>query len=158
MSKACLGTTSMLRTRLAAQINSGTPTGSSATRRSTTCFFFFQAEDGIRDLTVTGVQTCALPIYQYVGRVAREIAVVLPVHEQQVHAEGGRLRLERVGHAQQHGDARCAVVRPGDGKTLLAQVLALAAMRPRVPLRDHQHPVGSSGPESGEKVPQGQLL
>src|SRR2546428_926991 len=27
------------------------------------CFFFFQAEDGIRDLIVTGVQTCALPIY-----------------------------------------------------------------------------------------------
>src|SRR5207248_3502970 len=26
-------------------------------------FFFFQAEDGIRDRTVTGVQTCALPIY-----------------------------------------------------------------------------------------------
>src|SRR5204863_4198790 len=25
-------------------------------------FFFFQAEDGIRDLYVTGVQTCALPI------------------------------------------------------------------------------------------------
>src|SRR5205085_4826055 len=25
-------------------------------------FFFFQAEDGIRDLSVTGVQTCALPI------------------------------------------------------------------------------------------------
>src|SRR2546430_8894241 len=29
------------------------------------CFFFFQAEDGIRDLTVTGVQTCALPICQW---------------------------------------------------------------------------------------------
>src|SRR5690625_1946796 len=27
------------------------------------CFFFFQAEDGIRDGHVTGVQTCALPIY-----------------------------------------------------------------------------------------------
>src|SRR5204862_1367053 len=27
-------------------------------------FFFFQAEDGIRDLYVTGVQTCALPIFQ----------------------------------------------------------------------------------------------
>src|SRR5690348_17687405 len=26
-------------------------------------FFFFQAEDGIRDGRVTGVQTCALPIY-----------------------------------------------------------------------------------------------
>src|SRR2546427_7543380 len=30
-------------------------------------FFFFQAEDGIRDLTVTGVQTCALPISAIVG-------------------------------------------------------------------------------------------
>src|SRR3989475_12674669 len=30
-------------------------------------FFFFQAEDGIRDLTVTGVQTCALPIYHPMG-------------------------------------------------------------------------------------------
>src|SRR5256886_14548721 len=29
---------------------------------SCVCLFFFQAEDGIRDLTVTGVQTCALPI------------------------------------------------------------------------------------------------
>src|SRR5689334_24439665 len=29
-------------------------------------FFFFQAEDGIRDGTVTGVQTCALPIWQTV--------------------------------------------------------------------------------------------
>ena len=27
--------------------------------------FFFQAEDGIRDTSVTGVQTCALPIYYY---------------------------------------------------------------------------------------------
>ena len=28
-------------------------------------FFFFQAEDGIRDTSVTGVQTCALPILIY---------------------------------------------------------------------------------------------
>src|SRR5256886_13349785 len=35
-------------------------------------FFFFQAEDGIRDLTVTGVQTCALPIS--VVRAARAVA------------------------------------------------------------------------------------
>src|SRR5689334_5764638 len=34
-------------------------------------FFFFQAEDGIRDGTVTGVQTCALPIY----RMKREFGV-----------------------------------------------------------------------------------
>src|SRR2546430_4379748 len=31
-------------------------------------FFFFQAEDGIRDLTVTGVQTCALPICRDSGQ------------------------------------------------------------------------------------------
>src|SRR5437762_8045306 len=30
-------------------------------------FFFFQAEDGIRDTSVTGVQTCALPIYGFEG-------------------------------------------------------------------------------------------
>src|SRR5690349_24727326 len=30
--------------------------------QSGACLFFFQAEDGIRDLYVTGVQTCALPI------------------------------------------------------------------------------------------------
>src|SRR5206468_8813617 len=30
-------------------------------------FFFFQAEDGIRDLIVTGVQTCALPILAGAG-------------------------------------------------------------------------------------------
>src|SRR5688572_31394841 len=37
---------------------------SSPVRPSSRCrlSFFFQAEDGIRDLTVTGVQTCALPI------------------------------------------------------------------------------------------------
>src|SRR5690606_40831224 len=29
--------------------------------------FFFQAEDGIRDFHVTGVQTCALPIYDPAG-------------------------------------------------------------------------------------------
>src|SRR5689334_23968592 len=36
-------------------------------------FFFFQAEDGIRDGTVTGVQTCALPIFW--RRAARRDAV-----------------------------------------------------------------------------------
>src|SRR3712207_4621527 len=37
------------------------------------CFFFFQAEDGIRDIGVTGVQTCALPIYcaNFVSQVLR---------------------------------------------------------------------------------------
>src|SRR5256885_6279916 len=57
-------------------------------------YFFFQAEDGIRDYKVTGVQTCALPIYlgdllalahglvfldqqRLVVRVGREVGVVV---------------------------------------------------------------------------------
>src|SRR5688500_6143712 len=36
------------------------------------CHFFFQAEDGIRDYKVTGVQTCALPI-SIITRVENEI-------------------------------------------------------------------------------------
>src|SRR5690606_40465789 len=40
------------------------------------CFFvfFFQAEDGIRDFHVTGVQTCALPIFDRRRRVAAALA------------------------------------------------------------------------------------
>src|SRR2546422_8502960 len=37
-------------------------------------FFFFQAEDGIRDVAVTGVQTCALPISQLPARGTAGIA------------------------------------------------------------------------------------
>ena len=38
-------------------------------------FFFFQAEDGIRDADVTGVQTCALPILVFKLFTAIEIAI-----------------------------------------------------------------------------------
>src|SRR5256885_9527516 len=56
-----------------------TPGGATATRSASVnarmlrvklSFFFFQAEDGIRDYKVTGVQTCALPILVYAGIVA----------------------------------------------------------------------------------------
>src|SRR5437867_9985373 len=54
-------------------------------------FFFFQAEDGIRDRTVTGVQTCALPIsprvtYLTINYVELVLVLVQP------HLEVGRLR------------------------------------------------------------------
>src|SRR5258707_12942289 len=41
------------------------------------CDFFFQAEDGIRDIGVTGVQTCALPIYHElrVDRRSTDVAI-----------------------------------------------------------------------------------
>src|SRR5690554_7152327 len=44
-------------------------------------FFFFQAEDGIRDADVTGVQTCALPIYLDDVDTVDEGLVVLVVAE-----------------------------------------------------------------------------
>src|SRR5258706_8611650 len=49
--------------------------------------FFFQAEDGIRDWSVTGVQTCALPIYQQ--------ALVLDSANPRASAGLESLRIER---------------------------------------------------------------
>src|SRR3712207_9483213 len=48
-------------------------------------FFFFQAEDGIRDIGVTGVQTCALPIWTTVAQV-------------RLDRERGSVRYSRAGH------------------------------------------------------------
>src|SRR5207237_566521 len=41
-------------------------------RRDALIVFFFQAEDGIRDSSVTGVQTCALPIYPSIDPIVDE--------------------------------------------------------------------------------------
>src|SRR6266436_7158998 len=65
--------------------------------------FFFQAEDGIRDVAVTGVQTCALPIYASdlgeltVGEVIRHLAGYYPAPR-----EAGEL-IGAVGLAEQAG-------------------------------------------------------
>src|SRR5438105_5897081 len=48
--------------------------GTSATNN-----FFFQAEDGIRDPLVTGVQTCALPILPDVDRIGEAFGIGSPV-------------------------------------------------------------------------------
>src|SRR5436189_4778834 len=40
-------------------------------------FFFFQAEDGIRDTSVTGVQTCALPILESFAFLVGEIVALV---------------------------------------------------------------------------------
>src|SRR2546425_3310809 len=40
-------------------------------------FFFFQAEDGIRDKLVTGVQTCALPIYMALPESATDLSYMV---------------------------------------------------------------------------------
>src|SRR5438046_5715228 len=73
--------------------------------------FFFQAEDGIRDWSVTGVQTCALPIYHRgergglaaTGRAghehdaARGFGDLLDLFEQAEFLEAGRSEERRVG-------------------------------------------------------------
>src|SRR3712207_7257124 len=58
------------------------------------CCVFFQAEDGIRDIGVTGVQTCALPIY--VG------AIELPPPCPQGRSAGGSAE----GHVPRRAPAR----------------------------------------------------
>src|SRR5207248_8070706 len=56
-------------------------------------FFFFQAEDGIRDRTVTGVQTCALPICHREWRTrAAWSAVASGVEMPHGHGTAWRLR------------------------------------------------------------------
>src|SRR5439155_11594950 len=60
-------------------------------------FFFFQAEDGIRDGHVTGVQTCALPIFRKKTFRPRTI-------ESRVHTGHIIERLRNPDPARQHGD------------------------------------------------------
>src|SRR2546422_3059985 len=52
-------------------------------------FFFFQAEDGIRDVAVTGVQTCALPICARVSSSQR-VFRPLPLPSSATTTGGGR--------------------------------------------------------------------
>src|SRR5256885_12417991 len=60
-------------------------------------FFFFQAEDGIRDYKVTGVQTCALPIYEISVNNLPEDSASLKAMLREVLA-----KLESVSADQQH--------------------------------------------------------
>src|SRR5437667_12107934 len=64
-----------------------------------TFFFFFQAEDGIRDRDVTGVQTCALPILagSLRSQVEEFITKDAVAAKCVVHAEGARSEERRVG-------------------------------------------------------------
>src|SRR6478736_7413119 len=61
-------------------------------------FFFFQAEDGIRDLTVTGVQTCALPISRAAGFAGGRVPTTDP-------ASGDAVVLDLPGRGPRAGDA-----------------------------------------------------
>src|SRR5688500_20041942 len=68
-------------------------------------FFFFQAEDGIRDYKVTGVQTCALPIWD---RGMHEIVVI-------TGASAGAGRATAIEFARQGAAAVVLLARGRDG-------------------------------------------
>src|ERR1017187_10919923 len=94
-------------------------------------FFFFQAEDGIRDTSVTGVQTCALPIW---------------------HRSLGRRRAAGLGLAPTQADpdryaqryAHCDVLVLGAGPAGIAAAFAAADLGARVILCDEQSEFGGS--------------
>src|SRR2546430_12532171 len=68
--------------------------------------FFFQAEDGIRDLTVTGVQTCALPIILGVGRpVASDTGARIVGHvvDDGIHIDADAYRVTALHHGGEFG-------------------------------------------------------
>src|SRR5437879_11619852 len=71
-------------------------------------FFFFQAEDGIRDTSVTGVQTCALPIYESGPTRAREPDAASAGGAERIDA--GRLSLARCGRPHRARDSRPASI------------------------------------------------
>src|SRR2546429_1335722 len=61
-------------------------------------FFFFQAEDGIRDVAVTGVQTCALPICRCAGARGRDRPAALPARSR---ADAPRQRVGGAGRSEE---------------------------------------------------------
>src|SRR5438093_11743573 len=100
-------------------------------------FFFFQAEDGIRDWSVNGVQTCALPIYrgrdEHVGLAAHELdhgGLELALLHLAVRHDHPRLRHQLLDEARHRGERLHAVVDEED----LAAAFELARER----LLDHR--------------------
>src|SRR5690606_40569043 len=74
-------------------------------------FYFFQAEDGIRDFHVTGVQTCALPISRRrevpaIGRLPRRTAPAPHRQALQAPAQGRVLGRPRQPHHLTAGDRK----------------------------------------------------
>src|SRR5687768_17979928 len=85
--------------------------------------FFFQAEDGIRDVAVTGVQTCALPITRRsavdgIRKERRGFASMSPEKQREIASKGGRAAHEKgTAHEWTADEARAAGRKGGDRKS-----------------------------------------
>src|SRR2546427_4011514 len=115
-------------------------------------FFFFQAEDGIRDLTVTGVQTCALPI-SHLGRGRECLRPGLA-------PDGGAMAVQAALAGRRRGGRRAAARRgaaqdrrghPGGRGGPRVQRVALAPPRGRPP----PPPRPPAGRRRGRGAPRG---
>src|SRR5690606_39761425 len=63
-------------------------------------FFFFQAEDGIRDFHVTGVQTCALPISSILPEIRAETLVVACREDRMVPVAQAKLLFASISNSR----------------------------------------------------------
>src|SRR5437773_12134320 len=90
-------------------------------------FFFFQAEDGIRDRDVTGVQTCALPICPHRCGLSRPLSFSWR-HASQLRRdspEGDVLLLRQIGRASCRERVEILVVAGAmEGKTMMCDGVA----------------------------------
>src|SRR5437762_9665087 len=102
-------------------------------------FFFFQAEDGIRDTSVTGVQTCALPILSAsqtingfrdirltAGRMPNPLVTTLMVWDADINPEGLAQQWKHTYNLSFGGGTKSAAVESysKDGKNAVAAVQA----------------------------------
>src|SRR6266446_8182927 len=91
-------------------------------------FFFFQAEDGIRDYKVTGVQTCALPIW--ISRAAHDwVMLALSV------LMLGSMHAVQINHLRHH--RHCMEADDIEAMSAREPVWRAIAVGPLFPLRLH---------------------
>src|SRR5687768_247298 len=110
-------------------------------------FFFFQAEDGIRDVAVTGVQTCALPISGADVYVQKPISIDIVEGQAMLAAARKHKRVLQVGTQRRSTphliEARDRFIREGKlGKIALVEIYCYYHMRTR------ENPPDANPPEN----------
>src|SRR5256886_10434242 len=98
-----------------------------------TSFFFFQAQDGIRYSTVTGVRTCALPISESVGEAVGRVAASLNSKGEEIKTALVRGRDDLVDQLSSHGnDLIKRLTQTGQDATASLAEIGRASCRERV--------------------------